>query len=373
MHYYIHTGSTLTPAATAFAVSIFSQLLLHSFQRIAELVVSAINAKHKSSATERPKESEITASLEYGKTIVNILLEHDVAMDAVKPAETKPEQKPEIESQRNTSKTVTAFATSVSRTAVVKSKKRQIVDRRRRRRGGGKQERLDSEEEEEEEGEESDSDSDSSSSYESLGRVSSDENLSMVAEGLGEDDLELLESLSDSSSSEEEEEEEKKPKLERKVAAEATPTTDANATKKAGKRHIILAANFNMPPTTSTSTITTSSSSSSSTEVLDQTTPKPAERSSVGGGGGGGTDRGHSKFLSYPLPSLSAKSPDHDGAERQLREVMQGTVFQTAVYIACKLVAEESSLMALRVFIHWLQSYPIVIATCTQVYKVCGG
>lgn len=243
---YTCTGSTLTPAATAFAVSIFSQLLLHSFQRIAELVVSAINAKHKSSATERPKESEIIASLEYGKTIVNILLEHDVAM---KTAETKPEQKPEIESQRNTSKTVTAFGISVSRTAVVKSKKRQIVDRRRRRRGGGKQERLDSEEEEEE-GEESDSDSDSSSSYESLGRVSSDENLSMVAEGLGEDDLELLESLSDSSSSEEEEEEEKKPKLERKVAAEATPTTgaDANATKKAGKRHIILAANFNMPP-----------------------------------------------------------------------------------------------------------------------------
>ena len=181
-------GSTLTPTATAFALSVFSQLLEHSFQCIAQAVVSAINAKHKEvmkymdSATVRPKEAEIFDDLKHGRSIVDIIMEHNLAADI-------PHSVADSKQAENLPKPQNIPSTASKH----KFKKHKIVDRRRRRKG--KQQALSSEEE-------SGSDSDS------LPPNTSDESLSLLSDNLGEDDLELLDSLSESSSSEEEEEEE---------------------------------------------------------------------------------------------------------------------------------------------------------------------
>lgn len=345
-------GSTLTPVATAFALSIFSQLLKHSFQRIAQLVVSIVRAKYDDlnlagTAAMGPDESDITVSLEHGKSIVSILLEHNISAVASEQEKHKPEQKQETESQRtNKSKALVPSGSSTPN----KQRTRKVVDRRRRRKGGD--ENPSSEEE-------SNSDSDDSvSNSGSLGRLSSDENLSVLLEDLGEDDLELLDSLSESSSSEPEEEVGDNMPGIQKIGKSPSSETNSSPTRRAGRRHIILAANFSMPPSSS--------------------------HQGTGGGGGGAPEKskpvatsekiisglGRTYPPSPPLPAPTiTQSPgsNYCKADSQLGELMKSTVFQTAVYTACRLVAEESSLMALRVFIYWLQSYPIIIATCTQV------
>lgn len=332
-------GSTLTQVATAFALSIFSTLLSHSYQRIVQIVVSAIKANHKNSesesvATAGPSEAEIADSLEHGKSIVSILLEYGISAVMPQPVEVK---------EGNAVTNANGKPAAPLGGSPVKEKKRKVVDRRRRGRGG-------KEKAEEEEEEDSGSDSDGSVSG------SSDGSLSVLSEDLGEDDLELLDSLSNSSSSEEEEErdgEVKPSQVEEVKGIEVVGGTTSATTagllpepvKKTGKRRIVLAANFTMPPTS------------------PQQKPKPdsvIDREEV---------KGHIELPATLLPSPLADwlPPSSPKSDSQLEDLMRSTDVQGSVYTACSLVAEESSLMALRVFIYWLQSYPIIIATCTQV------
>ncbi len=294
-----------------------------------QIVVSTLNTKYDSSTPEgpdvaTPSELEITDALDHGKSIVNILLEHGISAVSAQPTEVKIG-----DSQEN----VTVAASDKLGSSPAKPKKRRVVDRRRSRRRNPVQEGIGSSDEE------SGSDSDSD--------VSSDECLSVLSEDLGEDDLELLDSFSDSSSSEPEDVGVEKPQLD-----EATPLLGAAASspagvplspaKRTGKRKIILAANFTMPPNTSN----------------QGTAHKPDP------------DKHAADKSPPPVPSLLAQTPTSPKAGMESRK---STEIQMSVYTACSLVAEESSLMALRVFVYWLHSYPIIIATCTQVTHACVG
>lgn len=324
-------GSTLTQVATAFALSIFSTLLLHSYQRIVQAVVSAVSV----AAVGPAGQVEIADSLEHGKSIVGILLEQGISAVTSQPAEAKPVEAKAGNQQDTTAATKTEAKPSVS---LAKQKKHKVVDRRRtRRRGGGNQETPSHDEEEEDSG--SDSDLDGGS----IGGSSDDGSLSVLSEDLGEDDLELLDSLSDSSSSEPEDERDEDP-VQGDIEAVGATSTAVSATgllpnpvKRARKRHIVLAANFTMPP--------------SSPHKLKPGTSHEGVKGQTG--------------LPYPL--WPPKGLLDSKSDSQLDELVKSTQVQASVYTACSLVAEESSLMALRVFVYWLQSYPIIIATCTQV------
>lgn len=309
--------------ATAFALSIFSTLLLHSYQRIVQIVVSAVSTKHRDSESKGAAGvSSIADCLEHGKSIVSVLLEHSVATAAM-PQPAVAETEGTTAASKADVKPATALEGSPAK------KKHRVVDRRRTRKVGGEREKLD-----EEEGEESDSDGDLDGSI----GGSSNGSLSVLSEDLGEDDLELLDSLSDSSTSEpEEDDSDKKPETVEAPSSGDTPTDPATGVapgKKTGRRQIILAANFTMPP-------------------------------AIAPHDSGGRVKGSA----FPSPAQGQPSPK---ADRQLGELVKNTAIQTSVYTACSLVAEESGLMALRVFIYWLQSYPIIIATCTQVRWFVG-
>ena len=300
-------------------------------------MVSAVSIKYRDSETKAsaPTEPEIVDALEHGKSIVSILSEHGILAVSSQLSVTKP-----LESVQDTSVSKTAAVPS-KLDSPSKQKQHRVVDRRRTRAGGSHGQRPISEEEEELE---LASDSDAGSS------ISSDDSLSVLSEDLGEDDLELLDSLSDSSSSEPEDEGNEQPpgggaSREPFSGALSTPTAAAtgllpNPVKKTGKRQIILAASFNMAPGKPKPEDTAGGMASSEAKARD----------------------GHpSPLLPTPsAPQASSKaSIDHDLAK--------STETQALVSTACRLVAEESGLMALRVFVYWLQSYPIIIATCTQV------
>ncbi len=342
-----HSGSTLTPVATAFALSIFSQLLHHSFQCIAQLVVSAIALKYRkaqpmaASASTAPSETEIMDSLEHGKSIVSLLLEHGISALPTEP-------KLEVEQPQKGEKSGTPPSTSISVSDSIskdkkKKKKLKMVDRRRRR---GAQARVSSEED-------SDSDSDSNVGNKSSGkleRVSSDEDLSVLSDDL--DDLDLLESLSESSSSDSEEEEDTKPSVLGDSPSVSTTESAKGNVKKPGKRQFILAVNF-----PSTSPHGSPQRGKTRDEVADD---KGQEDT--------GAPLAHSSS-----PSIRQSQPhDRIEADSQLGLLLQNTAFQSAVHTACSIAAEDNSLMALRLFTYWLQSYPIIIATCTQVkFHMC--
>ncbi len=340
VYFDVHVlGSTLTPTATSFALSVFTQLLHHSFQCISQLVISAINIKYSKKESgdltfSKPSESEIIMALERGKTIMDVLLEHNVP-------EVVSREKTETKQKKTTIKYPSSSPSPRNTHAGKdgKVKKLKIIDRRRRRVGGGAQ--MPSSEE--------DSESDDDSPGSIGGELSSDEDLSLISDTLGEDDLELLDSLSDSSFSdeaeeEEQEEEEQGEKLKSAVSVDKSNVFGHASSKKVGKRQIILAANFNMPAGT------------------DRSLNPEHKPGKATGGDDISSGLGSTKHLSsFP----EAHPPINLAKDSQLQELTKSTVFQTAVYIACCLVAEESSLMALRVFTHWLQSYPIIIATCT--------
>jgi hypothetical protein len=319
--------------------------------------------------TAGPSELEIVGSLERGKSIVNVLLECGVSAVNTEPLGAKTEGK---DGEGVKTKVLTSTAMGNSTPLVVsKEKKHRVVDRRRR--GGGRREMLGSEEEEEEEEEDSDGDSDRGS----IGG-SSDGTLSVLSEDLGEDDLALLDSMSDSSSEEEEEEEEEETPKQGKpvqgdIEAVGGTSTAVSATgllpgpvKRTGKRRIVLAANFTMPPSSPQGKL--------KSDDISDTSPKISKlKPDINASGEAKSLTG----LPLPPPAPLPPSSPADGiptpkSDTQLEELMHSTDVQASVHTACSLVAEENSLMALRVFIYWLQSFPIIIATCTQV-SVCGG
>eukprot|EP00731_Ephydatia_muelleri_P016254 Em0009g678a len=52
--------------------------------------------------------------------------------------------------------------------------------------------------------------------------------------------------------------------------------------------------------------------------------------------------------------------------DKTLGRLLQDTRTQAAVHTACRLVAEDGYLLILKCFLDWLQSHPVVIATCAQ-------
>ena len=299
-----------------------------------------------------PSELDIIQALERGKSVVSVLLEHGVSAITPEPVgaieqATASKREP---ATKDKSKVTTSSSNSAPRhtqSKRKKKKKRRVVDRRRRKPG------------DEDSGEDSDhsaSDGDSSlSSSESLDRLSSDEDLAL--ENLGEDDLELLDSLSESSSSGPEEEGEGEEVI---SSYNTTPSSDAKSTgspltppaaaptRRARRKHIVLAANFNMPPKTP-----------------PHSSPQPVSKQDHTSAKETGENSGR-----LPLPTRSPGPLQRAVADQQLVELVEDTAHQSAVYTACRLLAEESSLMAVKVFTYWLHSCPIIIATCTQVHDL---
>ncbi len=233
-----------------------------------------------------------------------------------------------------------------SKQSAKRGKRRVIVDRRRKRKDHRRL--LSSEEEEDGVGNRN-----SSMSEDTDESGDSDKTLSLP-DSLGEDDLDLLNALSDpstaSSSSEDDQEEESGASADMgssssgeamALSASGDKNVSASSLKAAkktagGRRQIILAANFSMTKDTNCKVETGTEPPQSVDKLSDHSTAKGTSKA-------GGEDETH--FV----------------------ELLRETDYQAAVYTACALLVHEKTLMGLRLFTQWLTSYPIVFATCTQV------
>lgn len=249
-----------------------------------------------------------------------------------------------------------------------------VVNRRRRRR----QTNSDSSSEENESCS-SDSDSDT-------GSATSEENLSVLNETLGEDELEMLDSLSDSSSSCDESNppvkgksvEQSPPQQSSQKSSHPSHTSSPSAKQQKGsKRQIVLAASFNLAPSPhSEKKLESPLSSQVSAETgakLNQelaSTPEDLKVSSDMS-----KETGQSGFLGVRKPRAATSISTHPNTATgsdapSLNELIEETKYESLLHTVCCLATEESSLLSLRVFMEWLQSYPIVVAACSQVRRV---
>ena len=261
-------------------------------------------------------------------------------------------------------------------------------------------------------------------------RSSSEESLPVLLDdGLGEDDLDMLEELSDSSSGSDGEEPQRAKKeegeqpeaatsgppgvlnqpkpLEQVLASTATLKTSeskdivsnapANTTSttvttsshsprhrySSSKRQIVLAANFNLPPPSANSVAVASpkqppnlpvppqreatSQQSATTNYSEHS--KPSTHNTSQAAAVTATSLANTATSVPTITSISDKSTSEPG-DAMLQQLLKETHFQSTAHLVCSLVAEEGYLMILKLFGEWLQSYPVVIATCGQV---CGG
>lgn len=229
-----------------------------------------------------------------------------------------------------------------------KQKLHKLLHHRRRRRPGksGSSSEEETSENEVEEG--------------SVSRSSSEDSLSALSECLGEDDLDMMESLSESSCSTSDEEDENLSKegtkqdkptiVDRMVSLQPTvkpplshrlqpgsPNTAHKQRSPGSRRKIVLAATFN-PPASQEHLIPShhlTQQAASSLRTLDKVRTGTTECDSQG--------------------------------DVLLQQLMEDTRYQSAVHYVCTLAAEDSYLMALKMFADWLMSYPVVVATCGQV------
>lgn len=209
---------------------------------------------------------------------------------------------------------ITAAETRMSEKARRKRSNQKVIDRRRRR-----GQRLPSS------GSSSDEEEDLS------GWQSSDSSLSMLSDDHSGEDIQVLDSLTDSSASDNEH-----------TIVSSLPQTNMAASAKlnvgsppkprpSGRRPIVLAASFNLAP--------------AKDSITDDFKGSTAESSSVA-------------------------SEGVDGCDHLLKEVYREKVYQSVVHTACSILAEDSYLIPIKVITEWLHSYSIVIATCRQVLCV---
>ena len=208
-----------------------------------------------------------------------------------------------------------------------KTKIRRVVNRRRRRRGN-----------------ESDSSEEEGAGGDNEGSESSDDTLSALSSNLGEDDLEMFERLSDGSSTDDESKEDSTLSSPEKSPPKSTPslplsTSTPPVSTKKGKRQIVLAANFGVAPGSKSEL-----KEGSISRELEDDAPTPVSRE-----------------------QSSLATSDTLGVDDSLRYLMHKSGFQSTVHTVCCLVAEESYLMPLRVFMEWLQSCPIAVTASSQV------
>ena len=252
-----------------------------------------------------------------------------------------------------------------------KSKKRVIIDRRRKRWDHCQ---VPSNKEEDRRRVGSD---DSASGNEAFGGGEScgsddEDDLSLFTDNLGEDDLELLNSLSGPSTSSSEDEgagiKDKGKAINDEQPDDTASSGTFSSARKGGKRQIFLAANFSLAP---------GSPSPNRTSIP---VAKPAHNETSYGGvhttmAAETAGQEHTLPPSSSSPTVSSSLDLAVGSNSQLKDLIKETDCQMAVFTACSLLAGEKTLMALRLFTHWLYSYPIVFATCTKVciHQISSG
>ena len=209
-------------------------------------------------------------------------------------------------SDKTRGRSITTTATTLSEEVSTQRKRvnQKVIDRRRRR--GQRLALSGSSEEEEEEAE---------SSRRSL----SDSSLSMPSDGESEEDIQVLESLSESSGSDQE-----GLSAPRQQPASSLPSSKVVS----GRRQIVLAANFNLAP--------------SKGPPVEERKAKNAESTTL----------------------VSVGVADDNTLPK---EACSGSVYESMVHLVCSMLAEDSYLVHIKVFTEWLHTYPIVIATCRQV------
>ncbi len=252
-----------------------------------------------------------------------------------------------------------------------KKKPPRIVDRRRRRRGGGGHEDLSSEESTDNSGSESDG-----GGRGVLSRSSSDDSFSTLSGSDEEDNVDLLDTLSDSSYTSEEEEEKntarenpptKVPSNIPTLSPSAPAVTSSESTpspRQRPRRNVVIAAKFN------TTSLQTSPNAQAKPEVSFQqarTRKGVRKYSELSKSARASNTRDVAAKSGATVPAATNTT---SGFDASLQKLLDETEFQSAVHSACSLSAEDSYLMAIKVFADWLQSYPVIIATCGQVLQI---
>ncbi len=256
-----------------------------------------------------------------------------------------------------------------------KKRSHRIVDRRRQRRRDEGQQSLSSEE-----STESSDDGDEEGSR-AIQRSSSNDSLSTLSDHTEGEDLDLLGSLSDSSCTSEEEEEEGsasqvKPSTSGSSAhllhTPVSSTESSTSPRQKPRRNIVLAANFNSTPA-QPELATSDVGSKIGAPIQKRGISKGVRRYSQQ------SKRTHDKNSSDSAAKTSFGAPipaAASGVDASLLYLLEETEFQSTVYGACGLSAEDNYLMAIKVFADWLQSHPVIIATCGQVRRkgwLCEG
>lgn len=374
-----------------------SQLLHHSLQRLSHLLFSALKHARRVERGHEPF-TDVQEMLKSGQNMVQILqdtiatsehgtidvghLERRVenAGHSSLPSEggnddTAAESSLPSASQEMGNSVLSPLekrpnpSPKVSEKAVAKAKRksrpRKIVDRRRRRKTAGGPERLSSEESSEDEGE-------AANGSGGLSKSSSEDSLSTLSGSTSGEDIDLLDTLSDSSYSSEEDKAHSTAQVKpletspSKNSSQAPPTPSSlgeptPSPRQRPRRNIVLAANFS-----STSPVQTSPD-------VSEAKAKPSASSQMPGSSRGVrrySDRNRSARASDSAAKSSASVPPvstASGLDASLECLLSETEFQSAVHSACSLSAEDSYLMAIGMFADWLQSYPVITATCGQV------
>ena len=350
-------GSAHTPAATAFALSVFSQLLHYSYQRLRHLLVCALKL-HDDDTSALKSNSDITGAdrnleslIDRGKSMVELALSKLIQEETshqdsatLHVQQEGRERQSDLSNKRDQLQAGEGADNSKppqeqeSKKHQRKKKLYKIMNLRRRRRSNQDLSSSD------EEGSESE---DVTDGKKCGGRSSSEDSLSTLSESMEEDDFDLMESLSESSYSSASDSEaavsSRHPEPSTPLDTNLAPEDARSSPKQkvaGGKRQIVLAANFN-PPTLNQ-------------EKPPKTPPQHTATSQ--------------KPIGAPvIPAVSAIAGDDTTLFHQL---VEKTRLQSAVHMVCKVVAEENYLLVLKVFADWLQSYPVVVATCGQVGTV---
>ena len=242
-------------------------------------------------------------------------------------------------------------AVSVTATAAVARKRtnQKMVDRRRRRGQRLSSGSSDSEGEEEERG---------------MGDSSSESSLSMPSDGESGEDIQVLESLSDSSASEDERPPQQRnsnqinSQASRQETASATtdstssnPATDSGKPRASGRRPIVLAASFNLAPSSST--------------VVANPSPPASDDTNAATSVSNDVSLAQAKTTGDSRDAGDTGDTD-DAGDRLLKEVYCDAVECSCMHMACSILAEDSYLTPIKVFADWLHTYSIILAATSK-------
>ena len=317
------SGSSNTLLACAFVLSIFSLLLLYVHKRLVHQTL-AVMCQQKRDTVEREMPS------------VDEIIESEVTMIELlegKSFDTKIGNNSKSVSATKSSSTTSKKSASDKISKIKEERKKQKlkqIDRRRRKR---KPQQVSSSDEE---------------NSDSLSDQLSDERISLSSlddNNIGEDDLDMIESLSECSSNESDDNTaatrplaKEQPSivqeqllLEKKPLAEKVST---QPTKAKTRRKLVLAANFSMVDNSK-----------------EEKEPKQNQEVCC--------LSCHPSIINYFILQVSHTS--------DIAKLHTDTKSQFIVHIACSIISEEYYLKSIKVIVDWLQSYPAVLATYGKV------